>query len=305
MVVMKNRMALVVAFALAAGLVGGSAWADPPPGAPDYYSDDSPPTPHDPAYGGAGDGASDDSSSLSIPDSHDYNDNVVFGGDGSGGGSGADVAEKYMEEKGIDPAIADGEVVRPYVVGTTIVDDSFGVGPYFPPLLPPLGDLGAQPLPPGFFGSGFFPFTGYTTLSGPSGGTDAENRWGLSDANRGSYTISLSPEYIPAYTLSLVRYESDAHSGMLPLPFDTQLLPPDFFGPGSSPFMGTNAIPDEYRGTSDGGTQPLPSGFFGSGSSPFGIDPGPTYFTPMLPPLGDADTQPVPPAFFGSRSEER
>ncbi len=39
-------------------------------------------------------------------------------------------ADDYMEQKGVDPSSAAGQVVKPYVVGTTVVDDQWGAQRY-------------------------------------------------------------------------------------------------------------------------------------------------------------------------------
>ncbi len=42
-------------------------------------------------------------------------------------GKAREVADRYMDEKGIPSASAAGQIIRPYVIGTTIVDDQWGI----------------------------------------------------------------------------------------------------------------------------------------------------------------------------------
>ena len=38
----------------------------------------------------------------------------------------AQVADKYMQTKGVDPTSSEGQIARPYVIGTSITDHQFG-----------------------------------------------------------------------------------------------------------------------------------------------------------------------------------
>ncbi|MBI4614644.1 MAG: hypothetical protein HY720_13620 [Planctomycetes bacterium] len=42
-------------------------------------------------------------------------------------GKASQIADRYMTAKGVDPVTPAGQVIKPYVVGTTVVDDQWGI----------------------------------------------------------------------------------------------------------------------------------------------------------------------------------
>ncbi len=124
----------------AAALISGPQLlrADPPPAAPEYSDTDSDTTP-DPEAGSTNEPFGNEpapngeraNSPFDIILQDDSNAETVilinsFTGDyqfaSPPKGKAQQAAEGYMGEKGVDPSSAAGQVVKPYVVGTTVVD---------------------------------------------------------------------------------------------------------------------------------------------------------------------------------------